>query len=103
VDCDANCQATPGIYAAGDVASWPNAHFGTRPTKPPALRAPPPETGCWADRGGSGEWGTLVSRGKPLSATAAHRDGVRRCVARGRCGPASTRGGERHAGGRRCE
>ncbi|WP_206305839.1 NAD(P)/FAD-dependent oxidoreductase [Actinacidiphila soli] len=30
VGCDANCQAAPGIYAAGDVASWPNAHFGTR-------------------------------------------------------------------------
>jgi NADPH-dependent 2,4-dienoyl-CoA reductase/sulfur reductase-like enzyme len=30
VECDANCQAAPGIYAAGDVASWPNAHFGTR-------------------------------------------------------------------------
>ncbi|MFF8029704.1 NAD(P)/FAD-dependent oxidoreductase [Streptomyces sp. NPDC007896] len=30
VECDAYCQAAPGIYAAGDVASWPNAHFGTR-------------------------------------------------------------------------
>ncbi|MFE5096360.1 NAD(P)/FAD-dependent oxidoreductase [Streptomyces sp. NPDC056638] len=30
VECDAHCQAAPGIYAAGDVASWPNAHFGTR-------------------------------------------------------------------------
>ncbi|PJN31019.1 FAD-dependent oxidoreductase [Streptomyces sp. CB02959] len=30
VECDACCQAAPGIYAAGDVASWPNAHFGTR-------------------------------------------------------------------------
>ncbi|WP_089103673.1 NAD(P)/FAD-dependent oxidoreductase [Streptomyces hyaluromycini] len=30
VECDANCRAAPGIYAAGDVASWPHAHFGTR-------------------------------------------------------------------------
>ncbi|MGW1006241.1 NAD(P)/FAD-dependent oxidoreductase [Streptomyces sp. NPDC002520] len=30
VECDAHCRAAPGIYAAGDVASWPNAHFGTR-------------------------------------------------------------------------
>ncbi|WP_211265872.1 NAD(P)/FAD-dependent oxidoreductase [Actinacidiphila oryziradicis] len=30
VECDALCQAAPGIYAAGDVASWPNPHFGTR-------------------------------------------------------------------------
>ncbi|WP_219729357.1 NAD(P)/FAD-dependent oxidoreductase [Streptomyces noursei] len=30
VECDAYCQAAPGIYAAGDVASWPNARFGTR-------------------------------------------------------------------------
>jgi NADPH-dependent 2,4-dienoyl-CoA reductase/sulfur reductase-like enzyme len=30
VECDALCQAAPGIYAAGDVASWPNQHFGTR-------------------------------------------------------------------------
>ncbi|MFI5774364.1 NAD(P)/FAD-dependent oxidoreductase [Streptomyces sp. NPDC051658] len=28
--CDALCQAAPGIYAAGDVASWHNPHFGTR-------------------------------------------------------------------------
>jgi 3-phenylpropionate/trans-cinnamate dioxygenase ferredoxin reductase subunit len=30
VECDATCQAAPGIYAAGDVASWHNPHFGTR-------------------------------------------------------------------------
>ncbi|MGW0998312.1 NAD(P)/FAD-dependent oxidoreductase [Streptomyces sp. NPDC002523] len=30
VECDAHCRAAPGIYAVGDVASWPNAHFGTR-------------------------------------------------------------------------
>jgi NADPH-dependent 2,4-dienoyl-CoA reductase/sulfur reductase-like enzyme len=30
VECDALCQAAPGIYAAGDVASWHNPHFGTR-------------------------------------------------------------------------
>ncbi|MFF1765677.1 NAD(P)/FAD-dependent oxidoreductase [Streptomyces sp. NPDC058249] len=30
VMCDALCQAGPGIYAAGDVATWPNPHFGTR-------------------------------------------------------------------------
>jgi NADPH-dependent 2,4-dienoyl-CoA reductase/sulfur reductase-like enzyme len=30
VECDARCQAGPGIYAAGDVASWPNPHFGVR-------------------------------------------------------------------------
>jgi 3-phenylpropionate/trans-cinnamate dioxygenase ferredoxin reductase component len=30
VECDDRCQAAPGIYAAGDVASWPNPHFGTR-------------------------------------------------------------------------
>jgi NADPH-dependent 2,4-dienoyl-CoA reductase/sulfur reductase-like enzyme len=30
VECDDRCQAAPGIYAAGDVASWPNPHFGVR-------------------------------------------------------------------------
>jgi 3-phenylpropionate/trans-cinnamate dioxygenase ferredoxin reductase subunit len=30
VECDANCQAAPGIYAAGDVASWHNPHFDLR-------------------------------------------------------------------------
>ncbi|GAA1932576.1 NAD(P)/FAD-dependent oxidoreductase [Streptantibioticus ferralitis] len=30
VVCDALCQAAPGIYAAGDVASWHNPRFGTR-------------------------------------------------------------------------
>ncbi|MFI1769630.1 NAD(P)/FAD-dependent oxidoreductase [Streptomyces sp. NPDC020800] len=30
VECDALCEAAPGIYAAGDVASWVNPHFGTR-------------------------------------------------------------------------
>ncbi|MGW7001618.1 NAD(P)/FAD-dependent oxidoreductase [Streptomyces sp. NPDC054933] len=30
VECDSKCQAAPGIYAAGDVACWPNRHFGTR-------------------------------------------------------------------------
>lgn len=30
VECDEYCQAAPGIYAAGDVASWPNSHFGVR-------------------------------------------------------------------------
>ncbi|MDT5367965.1 MAG: hypothetical protein QOC62_2396 [Mycobacterium sp.] len=30
VECDARCQAAPGIYAAGDVACWYNPHFGTR-------------------------------------------------------------------------
>ncbi|MEU9153487.1 FAD-dependent oxidoreductase [Streptomyces sp. NPDC048417] len=30
VECDAYCRTAPGIYAAGDVASWPNPHFGTR-------------------------------------------------------------------------
>lgn len=30
VECDACCQAAPDIYAAGDVASWHNPHFGTR-------------------------------------------------------------------------
>ncbi|MFF9645847.1 NAD(P)/FAD-dependent oxidoreductase [Kitasatospora aureofaciens] len=30
VACDAWCRAAPGIYAAGDVASWHNTHFGTR-------------------------------------------------------------------------
>ncbi|MFF1809598.1 NAD(P)/FAD-dependent oxidoreductase [Streptomyces sp. NPDC058251] len=30
VVCDVLCQAGPGIYAAGDVATWPNPHFGTR-------------------------------------------------------------------------
>ncbi|MFI1760683.1 NAD(P)/FAD-dependent oxidoreductase [Streptomyces sp. NPDC020800] len=28
--CDDLCRAAPGIYAAGDVASWRNPHFGTR-------------------------------------------------------------------------
>lgn len=30
VECDALCEAAPGVYAAGDVASWYNPHFGTR-------------------------------------------------------------------------
>jgi NADPH-dependent 2,4-dienoyl-CoA reductase/sulfur reductase-like enzyme len=30
VECDACSRAAPGIYAAGDVASWYNPHFGTR-------------------------------------------------------------------------
>jgi NADPH-dependent 2,4-dienoyl-CoA reductase/sulfur reductase-like enzyme len=30
VECDARCQAAPGVYAAGDVACWYNPHFGTR-------------------------------------------------------------------------
>ncbi|MFC9427647.1 NAD(P)/FAD-dependent oxidoreductase [Streptomyces sp. NPDC056987] len=30
VECDAQCQAAPGMYAAGDVASWYNPHFGVR-------------------------------------------------------------------------
>jgi NADPH-dependent 2,4-dienoyl-CoA reductase/sulfur reductase-like enzyme len=30
IECDARCRAAPGIYAAGDVACWPNAHFGIR-------------------------------------------------------------------------
>ncbi|WP_251982919.1 FAD-dependent oxidoreductase [Streptomyces violaceusniger] len=30
VECDASCQAVPGIYAAGDVASWHNPHFDMR-------------------------------------------------------------------------
>lgn len=30
VECDETCQAAPGIYAAGDVASWINPHFGAR-------------------------------------------------------------------------
>ncbi|AJC60852.1 FAD-dependent oxidoreductase [Streptomyces sp. 769] len=30
VVCDALCRAAPGIYAAGDVASWHNPRFGTR-------------------------------------------------------------------------
>jgi NADPH-dependent 2,4-dienoyl-CoA reductase/sulfur reductase-like enzyme len=30
IECDTHCQAAPGIYAAGDVASWYNPHFATR-------------------------------------------------------------------------
>jgi NADPH-dependent 2,4-dienoyl-CoA reductase/sulfur reductase-like enzyme len=30
VECDERCRAAPGVYAAGDVASWRNRHFGTR-------------------------------------------------------------------------
>ncbi|MBV9844031.1 MAG: FAD-dependent oxidoreductase [Kutzneria sp.] len=30
IECDSRCQAAPGVYAAGDVASWTNTHFGVR-------------------------------------------------------------------------
>jgi NADPH-dependent 2,4-dienoyl-CoA reductase/sulfur reductase-like enzyme len=30
VECDSTCRAAPGIYAAGDVASWHNDRFGAR-------------------------------------------------------------------------
>ena len=30
IECDAHCQAAPGIYAAGDVACWHNPRFGIR-------------------------------------------------------------------------
>ncbi|WP_329260228.1 NAD(P)/FAD-dependent oxidoreductase [Actinoallomurus sp. NBC_01490] len=30
VTCDRFCRAAPGIYAAGDVVSWYNPHFGMR-------------------------------------------------------------------------
>jgi NADPH-dependent 2,4-dienoyl-CoA reductase/sulfur reductase-like enzyme len=30
VECDALCRAVPGVYAAGDVASWHNPRFGRR-------------------------------------------------------------------------
>lgn len=30
VECDSFCRAAPGIYAAGDIASWHNEHFGVR-------------------------------------------------------------------------
>jgi NADPH-dependent 2,4-dienoyl-CoA reductase/sulfur reductase-like enzyme len=30
IECDAYCQAAPGVYAAGDVASWPSRRYGRR-------------------------------------------------------------------------
>ncbi|RSN63944.1 NAD(P)/FAD-dependent oxidoreductase [Actinomadura sp. WAC 06369] len=30
VECDEHCRAAPGIYAAGDVASWLNPRYGRR-------------------------------------------------------------------------
>ncbi|MTD53331.1 NAD(P)/FAD-dependent oxidoreductase [Amycolatopsis pithecellobii] len=30
VDCDDHCRAAPGVYAAGDVASWRHSLFGVR-------------------------------------------------------------------------
>jgi 3-phenylpropionate/trans-cinnamate dioxygenase ferredoxin reductase subunit len=30
IECDARCQAGPGIWAAGDVACWPSPVFGAR-------------------------------------------------------------------------
>jgi NADPH-dependent 2,4-dienoyl-CoA reductase/sulfur reductase-like enzyme len=30
IECDTHCQAAPGVYAAGDIASWHNNHFNTR-------------------------------------------------------------------------
>ncbi|MFF3373741.1 NAD(P)/FAD-dependent oxidoreductase [Streptomyces sp. NPDC002680] len=30
IQCDEYCQAAPGVYAAGDVASWPSPRYGRR-------------------------------------------------------------------------
>jgi 3-phenylpropionate/trans-cinnamate dioxygenase ferredoxin reductase component len=30
IECDDRCQAAPGIWAAGDVASWPHPRYGIR-------------------------------------------------------------------------
>jgi NADPH-dependent 2,4-dienoyl-CoA reductase/sulfur reductase-like enzyme len=30
IECDTHCQAIPGVYAAGDIASWHNNHFDIR-------------------------------------------------------------------------
>ncbi|TDC67765.1 NAD(P)/FAD-dependent oxidoreductase [Actinomadura sp. GC306] len=30
VECDAHCRAAPGVYAAGDAASWHHPRFGVR-------------------------------------------------------------------------
>jgi len=30
IECDEYCRAAENVYAAGDVARWPNARFGTR-------------------------------------------------------------------------
>ncbi|MEV5843523.1 FAD/NAD(P)-binding oxidoreductase [Streptomyces sp. NPDC051985] len=30
IRCDRYCRAAPGVYAAGDVASWPSARYGRR-------------------------------------------------------------------------
>jgi 3-phenylpropionate/trans-cinnamate dioxygenase ferredoxin reductase subunit len=30
VECDEYCRAAPGVYAAGDVASWVNSRYGRR-------------------------------------------------------------------------
>lgn len=30
IRCDEYCQAAPGVYAAGDVASWPSPRYGRR-------------------------------------------------------------------------
>lgn len=40
VECDAHCRAAPGIYAAGDVASWHNPHFDRRMRIEHRLNAP---------------------------------------------------------------
>lgn len=58
VDCDSQCQAAPGIVAAGDVASWAHPEHGQRTRVEHRMNAT--EQGAAAAR-------TLLGKGQPYA------------------------------------